>query len=991
MDNLIHGFTLISKTALDEMQAEGIFARHEKTGLEVYHIHNDDTENLFAFAFMTPPENNSGVAHILEHSVLCGSKNYPLQDPFLVLSKQSVKTFLNAMTFPDKTVYPASSIIEADYFNLMSVYGDAVFFPLLRQETFRQEGYRLEHNEHGHPSFSGVVLNEMRGAYTDFDSAVDRLSRFSLFQNSVYAHDSGGFPPDIVDLTYEDFCAFHKKYYHPVNCKVFLYGNIETEKQLAFLQERFLQFFEPAEKPSPIPPVPLYSEPRFFSVDAPAGEGKKLNKISLTMNWLLPENSDMDHLMDLIFLEEVLLGHDGAPLQKRLLECGFAEDVYPYNGGQSELKNSCFTVGLIDLEPKSEKIFEDFILSSLEAIIQTGIEERAIDTALNTIDFSNREIVRAGGPFSLVLMRRALRGWLHGGTPDTTLRYLPAFERLKQRIGERPQYTENLIRQLLLDNKHRTTVAVQPNPHFCEQLDELLAEKARKAERLLTPEAQQQLSSAQEQQSMPDTPDQEQQLIPHISKEQLPPIEAPIPEYLEYMGKVPVIFHEQPTNGITYLDLAIPVDGLSAEEYTYLSLYTAALSSMGTDSESWDAVAADFAYLTGGFSAVTLAAGYHHTLESVTFFANDLPAADVINRDWILIRAKMLPVAIEAAINRIFSYIHTASFKDEQRLKDIFIQLKNDSDSFPAYAGHSLTALYAASAHSGAKQAESNWFGIPQLRFLREWYRIIESDSNAIGTLIRRLTDIHQKLLHAGMIVKVCTSLPDVKYVKKALLPHVKDFSYPHRNTGGFRSTVFEKPASLSFFPSAVQVGFAGLVLPVPFREQEYGLSIVYAQWIETGLLWKTIRERGGAYSVDAHPDPAVSAFTVTTYRDPTPLDSLNSIRTIIEKSYAEPLTKAELDALITGTYSIALHPRTPAQRSAAAFSRILNGITYEMRLTTIESIVSCTQASLRRFAEQLIAAIPQSTGAVIASESVLAKWSVGRSELPTPVILPTI
>ena len=205
MDNLTHGFKIISKTALDEMQAEGVFARHCATGLEVYHIHNDDNENLFAFAFMTAPENGSGVAHILEHSVLCGSKNYPLKDPFLILYKQSVKTFLNAMTFPDKTVYPASSILEKDYFNLMSVYGDAVFFPLLKRETFEQEGHRLEVNADGKPYFSGVVLNEMRGVYADFDSAVDRQATHLLLSDTVYSHDSGGYPPDIVELSYEDF------------------------------------------------------------------------------------------------------------------------------------------------------------------------------------------------------------------------------------------------------------------------------------------------------------------------------------------------------------------------------------------------------------------------------------------------------------------------------------------------------------------------------------------------------------------------------------------------------------------------------------------------------------------------------------------------------------------------------------------------------------------------------------------------------------------
>ena len=995
MDNLTHGFKIISKTALDEMQAEGIFARHCATGLEVYHIHNDDNENLFAFAFMTAPENGSGVAHILEHSVLCGSKNYPLKDPFLILSKQSVKTFLNAMTFPDKTVYPASSILEKDYFNLMSVYGDAVFFPLLKRETFEQEGHRLELDEAGKPYFSGVVLNEMRGAYADFDSGVDRELRYSLLQNTVYAHDSGGFPPDIAKLGYEGFCAFHKKYYHPVNCKVFLYGNIEIEKQLAFLQEHFLKFFEPAERPPLIPAITPYPAPRVYSAAAPAGEGKNPDKLTVTMNWLLPESADIDRLMDCMFLEEVLLGHDGAPLQKKLLDCPFAEDVYPYNGGQADLKNICFTLGLADIDKSAEHRFEAFILSDLEEIARDGFEPQLIETALNSLDFCNREIIRSGGPFSLVLMRRALRGWIHGFAPETSLRYIPAFQRLKQRISENPRYTQDLIKTLLLDNPHRTTVSVHPDPRFCEKIDETLAQEAQQAADALSP-AERKTLTADRKKSDADTELNSeadsgmQNLIPHISKEELPPLEPPIPEYIEYAGKVPVIAHEQPTNGITYLDLAIPADSLSAEDYTYLTLYTAALSSMGTKTQTWDSVAAEFAYLTGGFSAVTFSAGKHRTAEAPVFFDNALRAEDVVDRDWILIRAKMLPEYIESAVNRIFSYLNGISFADEKRLKDIFIQLKNDLDPLPSYSGHTLASLYAASAYSGSKRAENLWTGVPQLRFLRGKYTALEQKPAAIGGLVRKLEAIHGKLMRSGLIVKVCGTAADVSSIKKALFPHLQQFGFPHRSTGGFRAEPFERPAALSAFPSAVQVGFAAQLVPAVFDENEYGASIVYAQWLETGALWETIRVKGGAYGVSAYPDSATALFTLTTYRDPTPLKSLAVIRDCIEKSLAAPLTDSEMEALITGTYSIALQPRTPAQRSSAAFSRLLNGITHQTRMRIIEGIIACTKERMNRFAERLVASVSGSTAAVICSETAL-RQTVDTLGLPPITVLPSI
>ena len=451
---------------------------------------------------------------------------------------------------------------------------------------------------------------------------------------------------------------------------------------------------------------------------------------------------------------------------------------------------------------------------------------------------------------------------------------------------------------------------------------------------------------------------QAQHLIPHISKEELPPVEPPIPECLEYFGTVPVIIHEQPTNGITYMDIAVPVDSLSAEDYTYLTLYTSALSSMGTKTQSWDAVAAEFAYLTGGFSAVTFSAGRHRTSEAAVFFDNALRTEDVVDRDWIFIRSKMLPEYIEPAVNRIFSYLNDISFADEKRLKDVFIQLKNDLDPLPSYSGHTLTALYAASAYSGSKRAENLWMGIPQLRFLRGQYAALEQKPAAIGELARKLEEIHRKLMHSGLIVKVCGTAADVSVIKKALTSHLPQFDFPHRSTGGFRTEAFEKPAALSAFPSAVQVGFAAQLLPVAFDETEYGAAIVYAQWLETGALWEAIRVKGGAYGVSAYPDSATALFTMTTYRDPAPLKSLRSIRDCIEKSIAAPLTDSELEALITGTYSTALQPRTPAQRSAATFSRLLNGITHQARMQTIEGIISCTRERMNRLAERLAASV---------------------------------
>ncbi|ULQ60315.1 insulinase family protein [Brucepastera parasyntrophica] len=467
----IHGFEITDIQELPEMNARGISARHTVTGLEVYHILNSDEENFFSYAFMTPSSDSSGTPHILEHSVLCGSKNYPLKDPFLVLVRQSVKTFLNAMTFSDKTVYPASSMVESDYFNLMSVYGDAVFFPGLEEWVFRQEGHRFEIDEaSGKVSIQGVVFNEMKGNYSSFDSIAGDWSLKSLLMGTPYMHDSGGDPAEIPALTYEQFKDFHRKYYHPVNCRVFLCGNISTEKQLELLNERFLRHFTPAEKPVFESIPQSFDQPRKFEIPAPAETGQDPEKTTVLLNWLLPDATDPVAILEASLLTEILMGHDGSPLNRVLLESGLGEDIAPASGLETEIKHMCFSIGLRGVHTRNTARVESTILETLAELEKNGMPEKDIQAAVRSIDFSNREVRRSGGPFALALMRRSLRGWIHGFGPSHTLRFIPAFEEVKRRIDGNPSYITDLLRKWLVGNKHRAVVVVYPDQNWEKSL-----------------------------------------------------------------------------------------------------------------------------------------------------------------------------------------------------------------------------------------------------------------------------------------------------------------------------------------------------------------------------------------------------------------------------------------------------------------------------------------------------------------------------------------
>jgi Zn-dependent M16 (insulinase) family peptidase len=345
-----HGFTVKAVTELPELDSLGISLVHDVTGLKLYHISNDDEENAFAFTFRTPPRTSNGVAHILEHSVLCGSEAFPLKDPFFTLVKGSMITYLNAWTFPDKTVYPAASINRTDYFNILRVYGDAVFFPLLRPESFAQEAWHLEpadREDDGRLAASGVVFNEMKGNYSSQSSIVGEWTYRSLFPDTPYHVDSGGEPAAILSLTREELIAFHRAYYHPANCRVILYGDIPTEDQLAFLDRQFLKRFQGLSIDSALPLQARWNAPRRTDQTYPAQPGEDpAKKTEVTVSWLLPENTDPLSRVAFVMLDDILAGHAGSPLRRALVESGLGQDYSSSAGLETELRQMVFTTGL---------------------------------------------------------------------------------------------------------------------------------------------------------------------------------------------------------------------------------------------------------------------------------------------------------------------------------------------------------------------------------------------------------------------------------------------------------------------------------------------------------------------------------------------------------------------------------------------------------------------------------------------------------------------
>jgi Zn-dependent M16 (insulinase) family peptidase len=952
------GFTVIDIVDLAELKAIGIWARHDKTGAEVFHVLNDDSENLFAFAFATTPQDNTGVPHILEHSVLCGSERYPLKDAFLVLAQGSLQTFLNAWTFPDKTVYPASSVNERDYFNLMSVYGDAVFRPLLAEWTFLQEGHRYEYGKDGEGlSVTGVVYNEMKGAYSSLDSYAQLWSVKAVLPDTPYSFESGGAPEHIPDLNWEGLKDFHRRRYSPANCRVFLTGNLPTEKQLAFLNDNFFSLIEGGTAWPRIDKQKRWDAPKEFDVPCPAGADDD-NKSTVFLSWLLCGAADTNENIALITLTEILLGHDGSPLTKALIESGLGEDITPVSGIESELGETLFVAGLRGVSGSgTAKKIEALVMGELRRLAQEGIPKGEIEAALLFMEFSQREVKRSGGPFSLVWMRRSLRAWLHGSRPWESLLLVPSIEKIKQQLAENSRYFESLIQKYLLDNPHRALVTVEPQEDFLPKQEAQLAERLARTEQGLN-KADRQLiidkaAALEKLQSEGDSPEA-LATIPHLSKKDLSPEPEKIPRQLEDLAGLPALYHDIYTNGISYIDLAFPLDILPLEDYQWLPFFTRAVISVGLPGMDYAEVSSLLARTVGGFNVLMhtgSAVGTGASANSSSIIKTPAGKFNLIGRDWIIYRLKCLDEKTAASLDLALRLISEADFSDLKRIHDLVMEMKNGARSSLAPNGHHYASVRANRYATVSTQTDETWNGLTQLFFV---HRLAGMDTAEIAAKLNYLRDA---IVSGGLIANLAGSANTLISNGSLIAQRFKKFGPPKKPAAG-KTTPTAVSGPEVFASPSLQVGFAAMTLQAAeYDTLPHTAETVLAHQLTTGALWENIRMKGGAYGAHASSNGIERCFSLSTYRDPNPLRSLDTFCSIL-KDNASFAGADALEKLIIGCYSSETRPRTPSEKSVNDFLRFLSRIDDGCRKRKLERLINISEndisAALSEIASQL-------------------------------------
>jgi presequence protease len=948
----VHGFTILSEVSLSEYRSTGIRAIHEASGCELFHMRNDDHENLFSFVFKTLPTNSTGVAHILEHAVLCGSERYPVKDPFVMLMRGSLNTFVNAMTYPDKTVYPASSTVRQDLFNIMQVYGDAVFSPLLRREFFQQEGHRLSFTDDGHLDLTGIVYNEMKGNYANHDSLVAEWSYRSLMPDTPYAYDAGGDPSEIPNLTYDDFVRFHQNHYHPSNARVFVYGNIPTETYMEFLDSQFLTHFEAREVDLPILVQPRWSAPREMSVTCPADDGGG-GPTSITVNWLLDSVTDPYRVLSLELLSQILLGTSASPLRKRLIDSGLGDDLSAATGLESELYELIFSAGLRGTSVDKKDELETLILDELGRITRDGLDPDVVEAAFRKVEFRNREM--RGGPNGLRMMGKSLRGWLHGGPPDATLRFQEPFGRLREEAQPGSGYFERLIEQTLLENEHRSTVIVAPDPGHRVRERQEVQERLSRIETSLTESDREKISAEQAAlaalQQAPDSPEA-LSTIPFLRTADLPrTVETIVTNATWISDGVTAYTHDLFTNGVIYIDLVFDIAGMPADLLPFIPFYAGVLSEVGLPGKPSEQVATDVALKTGGL----------HGYVDAAVLMDRTRRAD--RRFYF--RLKTLESTLPEALDLVRDILKRARLDNQARLEELWKERRSEISGAILPAGSGFASLRAGRSLSEADRYEEGWQGINQLLFLNK----------SIPDLGQTLAAINDGVIRRGnLTVNITAGANGLKLA----MPLVEEL-VSGLPAGRWAHPV-EADASASFpaqealiVPS--DVAYVAAAIPGSrFGTPEHVHELVLAHLLRTGHLWEIIRMQGGAYGANVAARGMDGVFGFSSYRDPRISETISAFGDGLHLYSNASVDGRELELAQIGVTGHDIRPLSPGQKGMVGFRRTLYGVTDQMRQEKRDTILSTTVPDIRRAAERLRDTMGQVTIAVMAGRDAVAR-----------------
>jgi Zn-dependent M16 (insulinase) family peptidase len=935
---IVHGFKRIRQQSIPELDTKAEFYLHMKTGAQLLSLINKDDNKVFGIIFRTPPTDSTGVAHILEHSVLCGSRKYPVKEPFVELMKGSLQTFLNAFTYPDKTCYPVASQNVQDFYNLIDVYLDAVLYPRLTPFTLQQEGWHFELESLDKPlSYKGVVFNEMKGAYSSPERLLAEYSQQSLFPDNPYGFDSGGEPKQIPNLTFEQFQAFHQKYYHPSNARIFFHGNDDPEQRLRLVND-YLKDFERQEIDSAIPLQPIFEGPRRIvrSFAAPSDtDGKP--KGMITLNWLLTETASTDTNLALRILSYTLLGMPGSPLRKALIDSGLGEDLAGV-GLEDELRQMYFSTGLKGIDITNGERIEKLILQTLESLARDGIEPATVEAALNTVEFRLRENNSRGYPQGLLLMLRSLTTWLYDADPLALLAFETPLTKVKSQLAANPSLFETMIERYFLNNPHRGTLLLEPDPALSEKEEAEEQERLAKIQLTMNQEGlQKTIDQANELKRIQQTPDPPEVLkaIPILKLSDLERKNRTIPLEIIEEKETKILFHDLATSSIAYLDVGFNLRAIEQEYLPYIPLFGRSLVELGTEEEDYVALTQRIGRATGGI--------YSHSFSSAV-------RGQQGGTCWLFLRGKAM-LAQSQELMRIFrDVLLTVKLDNQERFQQMVMEEKARQEQKLVPEGHQVVNLRLRSHFNEADWAAEQMRGVSYLFFLRELKRKVEEDWPAVLTILEHL----KKTLvnRQNMLVNITCSEQDWAKLNPLLTGFLEDL--PSAHVHGFNWAPKKiAPSEGMIIPAQVNYVGKGANL-YQLGYQLHGSVHVISRYIRTGWLWDQVRVQGGAYGAFSLFNHLSGTFTFLSYRDPNLIKTIEVFDETVKFLRSDHLTDEELTKGIIGTIGDIDRHLLPDAKGYTSMVRYLTNDTEENRQVLRDEVLSTSPADFENFAAVL-------------------------------------
>lgn len=958
-------YEILDEHRVEDVQSDGFILRHKKSGARVAILSNNDDNKVFYIGFRTPPEDETGVPHIIEHTTLCGSKKFPVKDPFIELAKGSLNTFLNAMTYPDKTVYPVASCNDQDFKNLMDVYLDAVFNPNITkyEEIFKQEGWHYELTDKDDElKINGVVYNEMKGAYSSPDEVLSSQIYRSLFPDNTYSKDSGGNPEYIPKLTYEAYLDFYHKYYHPSNSYIYLYGDMDVVERLVWLDKEYLSLYDYKKVNSEINKQPAFDEIK--NVEAQYSitmDDSQENKTYLSYNRVVGDTLDEMLYQAFDVLDYALVSSPGAPVKQALIDAGIGDDVYgSYDAG---ILQPVFSFVAKNANASQADEFESIIENTLKEVVKTGINKEALLAGINSSEFKFREADFGQFPKGLLFGLNCLDSWLFDDMkPFIHLECLGTFAKLRKAVDT--DYFEKLIQEYLLDNTHGSSVTVKPKRGLGNEREEALAKELSDYKASLSDEEIKKLIEDTEHlkkyQEEPSS-DEDLRKLPMLTRADMKKNAMPFSNIEDELLDVKVVRHDIESNGIDYISFLFDAGDFAQSELGYLGFFTNALGLVSTERYSYTDLANATNIYTGGISTGTAS---HPDIKDRNNFVFKFE-----------VKLKVLEKNLDKALELMEQMLLSSDFTDTKRLGELVAQIKARLQANLSSSGHLVAAMRSMSSFSRYALYQDELKGVA---FYRSICHIEKELSESPKSVSDKLAAIAKKLFARNrMLISFTGNNEAYGNAKPSLEKVIAGFN--KMSAVGNQAEVHFNTAKEAFI-DASQIQYVAKTGDFICEGYEYtGALRLLRIILSYDYLWINVRVKGGAYGcMNTFLRSGESYFV--SYRDPNLSDTLDVYDRIPEYIKSFSPDERDMTKYIIGTFSALDTPMNPEAKGSRSLSAYLEGITYEQIQKERNEILNAQPEDIRRLADLVEAVLKKDSICVIGNENMI-KESAGLFE----------